>query len=69
MKAIIDDEEYLQYDFTIDDTIDDMYDSPFEPDDEKSSGDVSEYIQAHLQRANCGNKQWIPPATSRSGGC
>ena len=61
VKAIIDDEEYVQYDFTMDDTIDGMHDSPFEPDDEESSGDVSGYVQAHLQRMKRGNKQWIPP--------
>ena len=52
VNAIIDDEEYLQYDFTMDDTFDDIHDSPFEPDDEESSGDVSEYVQAYLQRVN-----------------
>ena len=45
----------------MDDTIDDKHDSPFEPHDEESSGDVSEYVQAHLQRLNRGNKQRIPP--------
>ena len=60
MKAIVDDEEYVQYDFTMDDTIDDMHESPFEPDGEESNV-VSEYVQAHLQMVNHGNKQWIPP--------
>ena len=61
VKAIVHDEEYVQYDFTMNDTIDDKHDSPFEPHDEESSGDVSDYVQAHLQRVNRGNKQWIPP--------
>lgn len=48
VNAIINDEEYIQCDFSMNDQIDDTNDSPFEPGDKESSGDVYDYVQAHL---------------------
>ena len=42
------------------DQIDDINDSAFKPDDEESSGNVSDYVQAHFGREHHGNMQWIP---------